>query len=234
MEHIDKVKGTYPSKRPAARDRAVSPAVIRRLPRYHRYLGQLLREGRARISSSELSEMMCVTASQIRQDLNCFGGFGQQGYGYHVQYLYDRIGELLGAEEHYSAVFVGLGHLGYSLVASGLLERRGLKGLAVFEKDPAVIGTEVAGMPVLSAEKAEEWCRAHRVDLAVLAVPREQAQPMAEALARAGVRGLWNFSDTELDLFIEGMEIENVHLSDSLLALCYRLRSRTAKEDGED
>ena len=105
MEHIDKVKGIYPSKRPTARDRAVSPAVIRRLPRYHRYLGQLLREGRARISSSELSEMMCVTASQIRQDLNCFGGFGQQGYGYHVQYLYDRIGELLGAEEHYRAVW---------------------------------------------------------------------------------------------------------------------------------
>ena len=233
MEHIDKVKGIYPPNRQSApQNRTVSTAVIRRLPRYHRYLGQLLREGKARISSLELSQRMCVTASQIRQDLNCFGGFGQQGYGYHVQYLYDKIGELLGVNEHYSAVFVGLGHLGHSLVSSAMLERRGILKLAIFEKDPALVGQTVAGLPVLPSEETESWCRRHKVDLAVLAVPREQAQPMAEALARAGVRGIWNFSDTELDLHIDGMEIENMHLSDALLGLCYRLR--TSKEPQSD
>ena len=213
----------------AAPPRAVSAAVIKRLPRYHRYLGELLREDRTRISSSELSRRMCVTASQIRQDLNCFGGFGQQGYGYNVRYLYQKIGELLGAEEHYSAVFVGLGHLGHSLVSSAMLERRGIRKLAVFETNPALIGTTVAGIPVLDSAEMETWCREKRVTLAILAVPREQALPCAEALSRAGVRGIWNFSDTELDLRIPGMEIENMHLSDSLLELCYRMRRRTGE-----
>lgn len=236
MEHIDKIKGTYELKNekkglPQPK-RDVSNAVIHRLPRYHRYLGQLLREGVLRISSGELSERMGVTASQIRQDLNCFGGFGQQGYGYHVQYLYDTIGELLGANEEYTAVFVGYGHLGHSLAESAMLERRGIKKLAIFETDPEKIGHTTAGLPILDYRNMEEWCRTHRVTIGILAVPREHATEAAETLAKAGVKGIWNFSDTELDLRIPGVEIENMHLSDALLSLCYRLRTRALQEAG--
>lgn len=237
MEHISKVKGTYELKKEKTANpqpkRTVSDAVIHRLPRYHRYLGQLLREGIFRVSSGDLSLRMGVTASQIRQDLNCFGGFGQQGYGYHVQYLYDTIGELLGAKEQYSAVFVGFGHLGHSLAESAMLERRGIRKLAIFETNPALIGTTTGGLPILDYAQMEDWCRLHRVTIGILAVPREHAADAAAALARAGVRGIWNFSDTELDLRIEGVEIENMHLSDALLGLCYRLRMSTIKREGD-
>ena len=237
MEHINKVKGTYELKTEkkigTQPKRNVSNAVVERLPRYHRYLGQLLREGIVRVSSRELSLRMNVTASQIRQDLNCFGGFGQQGYGYHVQYLYDTIGELLGAGEAYSAVFVGFGHLGHSLVESAMLERRGIQKLAIFETNPELIGQNVGELPILDYAEMEEWCKSHQVTIGVLAVPKEHAEEAALRLAKAGVRGIWNFSDTELDLHIPGVEIENMHLSDALLQLCYRLRSNTSKEDKE-
>ena len=238
MEHIDKIKGTYELKtsqkgHPQPK-RAVSSAVVNRLPRYHRYLGQLRREGILRISSGELSERMGVTASQIRQDLNCFGGFGQQGYGYHVQYLYDTIGELLGANEQYSAVFVGFGHLGHSLAGSAMLERRGIQKLAIFETNPSLVGSFSDGLPILDYAQMEDWCRTHQVTIGILAVPREQAEAAAVALAKAGVKGIWNFSDTELDLRIPGVEIENMHLSDALLGLCYRLRTRMSQEQEED
>ena len=227
MEHIKNVKGVYERRMALTRKRTVPEAVIRRLPRYHRYLGELLRRGVLRISSSELSEHMQVTASQIRQDLNCFGGFGQQGYGYNVSKLYARISELLGASEGYSAVFVGLGHLGFSLVSSAMLERRGIEKLAIFEKNPSLIGTTVAGLPVLDVDEMESWCQDKNVTIGILAAPKEEAEHCAEALARAGVRGIWNFSDTELDLVIPGVLVENMHLSDALLDLCYRLRRET-------
>ena len=235
MEHIKKVKGTYELKTEkkigTQPKRNVSNAVVERLPRYHRYLGQLLREGILRVSSRELSLRMDVTASQIRQDLNCFGGFGQQGYGYHVQYLYDTIGELLGASEEYSAVFVGFGHLGHSLVESAMLERRGIQKLAIFETNPALIGQSAGGLPILDYREIEEWCKSRQVTIGILAVPKEHAEEAALRLANAGVRGIWNFSDTELDLRIPGVEIENMHLSDALLQLCYRLRATQSKEE---
>jgi len=227
VEHINQVKGIAELRKEeeAIPRKKVSAAVIRRLPRYHRYLGELLREGKGRINSTELSAMMGLTASQIRQDLNCFGGFGQQGYGYHVSYLYHKIGELLGVNENYRIVFVGLGHLGHSLATSALLERRGIRKMAAFETNPALIGTTVADLPVLAVDELESYCLENKVDIAVLAVPRESAHRLAERLAAAGVKGIWNYSDTELDLHIPGMVIENMHLSDSLLSLCYRLRS---------
>ena len=213
----------------------VSPAVIKRLPRYFRYLRELIRMGKTRVSSAELSKMMNVTASQIRQDLNCFGGFGQQGYGYHVQYLYDTIGELLGANEQYSAVFVGYGHLGHSLAGSAMLERRGIRKLAIFETNPALIGTTTENnLPILDYDQMEDWCRSHQVTIGILAVPKKVATDAAEKLAKAGVKGIWNFSDTELDLRFPGVEIENMHLSDALLGLCYRLRTRALSEGGEN
>ena len=225
MKRIDQVESVYGKHRKAMPKKDVPTAAIKRLPRYHRYLGELLREGVLRISSLELAERMSVTASQIRQDLNCFGGFGQQGYGYHVKELYDEIGGLLGVNAAYGAVFVGLGHLGCSLAESALLERRGIKKLAIFEINPSLIGKEVAGMKVYDAKDMVPFCKENKVDIAVLAVPKEAALSAAEQLAKAGVRGIWNFSDTELDLHIDGVLIENMHLADALMGLCYAMHT---------
>ena len=225
MKRIDQVESVYGKRRKAMPKKDVPTAAIKRLPRYHRYLGELLREGVLRISSLELAERMSVTASQIRQDLNCFGGFGQQGYGYHVKELYDEIGGLLGVNAAYGAVFVGLGHLGCSLAESALLERRGIKKLAIFEVNPSLIGKEVAGMKVYDVKDMVPFCQENKVDIAVLAVPKEAALSAAEQLAKAGVRGIWNFSDTELDLHIDGVLIENMHLADALMGLCYAMHT---------
>ena len=180
----------------------VPPAVIKRLPRYHRFLGELLREGRHRISSSELSKIMDVTASQIRQDLNCFGGFGQQGYGYNIEYLYDKISELLGVSEGYRAVIVGVGNLGKALAASRMFERRGVKKLALFDVDEKIIGTEVYGLPVYSLDDLHDYCTENKVDIGVLTVPKEAAPAVANMLVHAGVRGIWNFANTEISMML--------------------------------
>lgn len=230
MKHIDQIESVYQMRRHrGATKKEVPAAVIRRLPRYHRYLGELLRCGVLRISSLELAERMSVTASQIRQDLNCFGGFGQQGYGYHVRSLYNEIGDLLGVNARYGAVFVGLGHLGRSLAESVLLERRGIRKMAIFETNPALFGSKVAGMTVYDAKEMAKWCKENKVDIAVLAVPKEAAEGCALRLAQAGVRGIWNFSDTELDLHIDGVRIENMHLADALMGLCYALHTEDEK-----
>ncbi len=203
----------------------VSPAVIKRLPRYRRYLEKLLSGGRERISSAELSRMMGVTASQIRQDLNCFGGFGQQGYGYHVPTLYNTISELLGTAEGYRAVIVGAGNLGRALAATHMFERRGVDRLALFDIDPHVIGTTVHGLPVYSVAQLSEFCRKHSVDIGVLTVPKEAADEVVQALLSAGVRGIWNFANMELSLEDQGVTVENIHLGDSLMNLCYNMKA---------
>ena len=159
MESIDKIKGTFEKKVSELDKNTVSEAVIRRLPRYHRYLGDLLRNGILRISSAELSRLMEVTASQIRQDFNCFGGFGQQGYGYNVKYLYGKIGELLGVAEGYSAVIVGAGKLGRALAATHMFERRGVTVVALFDVDENIIGTEFNGLKVYPIEELGDFCR---------------------------------------------------------------------------
>ncbi|MBQ7315287.1 MAG: redox-sensing transcriptional repressor Rex [Clostridia bacterium] len=202
----------------------VSPAVIKRLPRYRRYLGDLVSAGRERISSAELSRMMGVTASQIRQDLNCFGGFGQQGYGYHVPTLYDTISELLGTTEGYRAVIVGAGNLGRALAATHMFERRGVNRLALFDIDPRVIGTTVHGLPVYSVSQLSDFCREHAVDIGVLTVPKEAADEVVHALIQGGVRGIWNFANMELSLQEQGVTVENIHLGDSLMNLCYNMK----------
>ena len=149
MESIDKIKGTFEMKSQASSKPNVSDAVIKRLPRYHRYLGDLLADGRLRISSAELSKIMNVTASQIRQDLNCFGGFGQQGYGYNIKYLYGKISELLGVTQGYTAVICGAGNLGRSLAATRMFGRRGVERVALFDIDDKIVGTEIFGIKVL-------------------------------------------------------------------------------------
>ena len=201
----------------------VSPVVIRRLPRYFRYLRELLREGRARISSGELSEMMNVTASQIRQDLNCFGGFGQQGYGYNVNYLYTKICELLGVDEGYRAIVIGAGHLGKALVRNPMFEKRGVETVAAFDVSPAVIGEQIGALVVRDMCELEDFCTENVVDIAVLTVPKDAAEEVARRLVALGVRGIWNFTGKELNALSGDVIVENVHLGDSLMTLCYKL-----------
>ena len=206
-------------------------AVVRRLPRYHRFLGELLKKGQGRISSARLSELMGVTASQIRQDLNCFGGFGQQGYGYNVEYLYAQIGELLGINEEYTAVVLGAGNLGRALMNSHMFERRGVTRLAMFDTDPAVIGKSFGGIPVLPLSELDAFAASRRIDIGVLTTPKDAAESVARQLAALGVRGIWNFSNMELTLpDYPDTFIENIHMGDSLMLLCYAMKSEQKGE----
>lgn len=206
----------------------VSPAVIKRLPRYFRYLREVIREGRLRISSGELSERMNVTASQIRQDLNCFGEFGQQGYGYNVNFLYTKICEILGVGEGYSAIVIGAGNLGRALVRNPMFEKRGVDIVALFDTSPERIGEEVGGIRTLDMAELESFCHSNRVDIAVLTLPKEYAQEVAARVVSLGVKGLWNFTGKELDRLFPGTVVENVHIGDSLMTLCYELHSKEA------
>ena len=234
MESIDKVHGTY-EKKISETKTAVSSAVIKRLPRYHRYLGDLLREGKFRISSAELSRMMNVTASQIRQDLNCFGGFGQQGYGYNVKYLHAKISELLGVNNGFSAVIVGAGNLGRALAATHMFERRGVSRLALFDTNPELIGGDIYGIPVYSVETLADFCRENRVNIGVLTVPKEAAYEVAVTMAEAGVAGIWNFANMELKLPEHShVIVENIHLGDSLMTLCYEIKTANEKREQND
>ena len=202
----------------------VSDAVIKRLPRYYRYLRELLQNDILRISSGELSKLMNVTASQIRQDLNCFGGFGQQGYGYNVKYLYGKIGEILGVNENYTAIIIGAGNLGSALAASPIFERRGVKLTALFDKDPSVVGTTISGYTVKSTDELEAYIAENNVSIAVLTLTKNAVRETAEKLADLGIKGLWNFASTELDLSGKGVVVQNVHMGDSLMTLCYQLK----------
>ena len=231
---MDKNESFINDKKNTEAKTAVPSAVIKRLPRYHRFLGELLREGRGRISSSELSKIMGVTASQIRQDLNCFGGFGQQGYGYNIEYLYGKISELLGVDEGYTAVIVGAGNLGKALAASRMFERRGVKKLALFDIDKNIIGTEIYGLPVYSIDDLHDFCTDNNVDIGVLTVPQDAAHHAATTLFLAGVRGIWNYSSTELQLPECSTIIENIHLGDSLMTLCYEMKSRSTQQVDEE
>ncbi len=208
----------------------VSPAVIRRLPRYFRYLRELLREGKTRISSGELSERMQVTASQIRQDLNCFGGFGQQGYGYNVSYLYSKISDLLGVGVGLQAVIIGAGDLGRALVRSSMFEKRGVDIVAMFDIAPDLIGKEFGGASVYDMKELDAFCQENRVDMAVLTLPKDKAEEEAAHLLSLGVSGFWNFTGKELVYAPGEAVVENVHLGDSLMSLNYELcRQKTEK-----
>ncbi len=204
---------------------SVPDAVIKRLPRYFRYLRIIMREGKTRISSAELSRRMNITASQIRQDLNCFGGFGQQGYGYNVTYLYARICELLGVGAGLQAIIIGGGNLGRALANNEMFEKRGVDVVAVFDNSPELIGKKVNDIPILSINELERYVATHTVDIAVLTLPKEYALEMAQRIADTDISGIWNFTAQELD-GIEGLIVENVHLGDSLMTLNYRIANK--------
>lgn len=201
----------------------ISQAVIRRMPRYYRYLGDLLDEGVERISSNELSEKMKVTASQIRQDLNNFGGFGQQGYGYNVQYLYDEIGRILGLQQQHNIIVIGAGNLGQALANYGKFEKLGFVIIGLFDVDPKLRGHSQRGIPIMMLEQLEEFVQSHKVDIAALTMPKHSADSVANRLVQLGIRAIWNFAHVDLDLMDKNVVVENVHLSDSLMQLSYNM-----------
>lgn len=205
-------------------DKGISQAVIGRLPRYFRYLGELKDEGTERVSSQELSDIMQVTASQIRQDLNNFGGFGQQGYGYNVGYLYDEIGKILGLHKEHNLIIVGAGHLGQALVNYMNFERRGFIFRGIFDINEQIQGTRIRGITVRPMQEIERFVRENDIDIAVLTIPKNSAVEVAEQLVSYGVKGFWNFAHVDLHV-PENIKVENVHLSDSLMKLSYNLAS---------
>ncbi len=202
----------------------VSKAIIKRLPRYYRYLEELRNEGVERISSGELSERMKVTASQIRQDLNHFGGFGQQGYGYKVDYLYQEIGKILGLDRIKRLILIGAGHLGTALANYTNYRNRGFFIEAIFDRDPEKIGTLVHEIPVYSIDELEQYLSKNKVDIAAITIPKEEAVKVAKRLTDAGIRAIWNFAHTDLAV-PDTVAVENVHLSESLMSLSYKLKN---------
>ena len=208
----------------------VSAAVIKRLPRYFRYLRMLLNENKLRISSNDLAELMGVTASQIRQDLNCFGGFGQQGYGYNVTYLYGKISEILGVHENYQAIIIGAGRLGQALAASPVFTKRGVEVCALFDVSKDVVGKEIDGRPVLNIDELKNFVENNVVDIAVLTLPYEYAEDAVELIKSMGIRGIWNFTSHDMD-HIPGVTVQNVHMGDSLMMLCYDIRNKDESDE---
>lgn len=209
----------------------ISRAVIKRLPRYYRYLGELLEENVERISSNDLSRKMRVTASQIRQDLNNFGGFGQQGYGYNVKYLYKEIGKILGLDTTHPMIILGAGNLGQALANSGDFEKRGFELVGIFDVNPVLEGISVKGIAVRMISELPEFLKENRVEIAILTLPKTKAKEMAEVLVDNGIKAIWNFAHIDLDA-PKDVIVENVHLSESLMTLSYNL-SQYRKEHVE-
>lgn len=203
-------------------NKEISQAVIGRLPRYFRYLGELKDEGIERISSQELSDIMKVTASQIRQDFNNFGGFGQQGYGYKVEYLYEEIGRILGLEKTHNLIIIGAGNLGQALANYMNFERRGFMFRGIFDQNPELYGKKIRNMEVRPMEEMESFVKQNEIDIAVLTIPKAGAVKVAERLVDNGIKGIWNFAHVDLNVPKE-IQVENVHLSDSLMKLAYNI-----------
>lgn len=203
----------------------ISMAVIRRLPRYYRYLHEMYLGGMKQISSRELADCMELTASQVRQDFNCFGDFGQQGCGYDVEHLHREITKILGLDQSYRVVMIGVGRVGQSLLENFDFERRGFQVVAAFDRDPELIGKTFGGVLVSDMAQAEQMLtgRGNQADIGVLAVPNEAAVECAELLKKCGVKAIWNFTKGDLARFKSNLLVQNVHFSDSLLTLCYRL-----------
>jgi redox-sensing transcriptional repressor len=208
-----------------AKHEHVSLSVVRRLPRYYRFLGDLIRSGFSRISSQELSQRMGLTASQIRQDLNCFGGFGQQGYGYNVELLSGKIGSILGTDNAFPLILVGAGNIGRAITMNIDITAMGFELVGIFDNSPAVVGTKVAGLTVTNIAELEAFCAAKLPKVAVLTVPRAAAPELVEKLISLGVKGFWNFSHYDFSVKYKDIVVENVHLGDSLMTLSYMVKN---------
>ena len=202
--------------------RGISRAVIKRLPRYYRYLGELSEEGIERISSNDLSKKMHVTASQIRQDLNNFGGFGQQGYGYNVQYLRMEIGKILGLDTSHNMIIIGAGNLGQALANYASFEKNGFLTKGIFDIRPELEGKIIRGIPVRMMSELESFLKQNEIEIAALAIPKTKAVEVADILVNHGIHAIWNFAHTDLRL-PKDVVVESVHLSDSLMKLSYNI-----------
>ena len=209
-----------------AKNDHISMSVIRRLPRYYRFLYDLKENGITRISSRELSQRMGLTASQIRQDLNCFGGFGQQGYGYMVDQLYAEIGHILGMDVLTPAILLGAGNMGRAIANHMDFENRGVRLAGIFDDSPLILGHKIRNMEVLPTEKIEEICEANKVEVAILCIPKEAAPAIVDRLMGLGVYGFWNFSHYDISFHYPEAVVENVHLGDSLMTLTYQLSEK--------
>ena len=207
-------------------ERDISRSVIKRLPRYFRYLGELRDAGVEKISSRDLSSLMNVTASQIRQDLNNFGGFGQQGYGYNVKYLYDEIGKILGLDREHNLIIIGAGNLGSALAGYGNFANRGFIVKGVFDVSPSLIGQYIRNIPIMPMSMLPEFIEKNNIDIAVIAIPKNQALGAAQTLVECGIKAIWNFSHVDLDV-PEDVVVESVHLSESLMSLSYDMRVKS-------
>lgn len=206
--------------------KAISIAVIRRLPRYYRFLGELLKVGTIRISSRELSDRMGLTASQIRQDLNCFGGFGQQGYGYNIQELHDEIGRILGLDKKTDAILIGGGNLGRAVANHMDFEMRGFRLIGIFDHNEELIDQKIKGIEILHTDKLEEFCNEKHPLVAILCIPKTATREICDRLIPLGIKGFWNFSHYDLLDTHSDIVVENVHLSDSLMTLSYKIKEK--------
>ena len=204
-------------------DKNISMAVIRRLPKYHRYLGDLLDRDVQRISSKELSEIIGFTASQIRQDLNNFGGFGQQGYGYNVEALHNEIGNILGLNKVYNAVLIGAGNLGQAIANYAGFRKAGFKIKALFDANPRMIGLKIRDFEVLDSDNLETFVEENNIDIAILCIPKNGAQETVDRLVKSGIKGIWNFAPIDLEV-PNGVIVENVNLTESLFTLSYLMK----------
>ena len=205
--------------------------VIRRLPRYFRYIAELKSMGKTRVSSSQLAEIMGSTPSQVRQDFNCFGGFGQQGYGYNVSELRSEIGSILGVDKQHKAVLIGAGNLGHAIAVHINFEKYGCKLCGIFDSDERMVGQTIVGQKILDVDRLSEFCRQHQPRIAILCIPKSAAPQLCEQLIGLGVKAFWNFSHYDINLEHNDIIVENVHLGDSLLALNYGVSNSVNKTE---
>ena len=210
-----------------ATNKYISMSVIKRLPRYYRFLNNLKNEGITRISSKELSNRMGLTASQIRQDLNCFGGFGQQGYGYNVTSLHEEIGKILGVDRGFKMILVGAGNLGRAIATHISFESRGFELIGIFDKNEAIIGEMIKGIPIRSVDMLDDFCKENLPVVAALCVPSSQSEALIDQLVDLGIKGFWNFSHFDIAAKYPTIAVENMHLSDSIMTLSYQLMNKT-------
>lgn len=214
-------------------EKNVSASVIKRLPRYFRYLGELMTGGVERISSKELSEKMGLTASQIRQDFNCFGGFGQQGYGYNVKYLYGEIAGILGLNSRYKAILVGAGNMGQALAQNTTFEKRGFTLVGIFDIDPQKIGKEIKGIKIADYSTIRTFIEKENPTMAVISTPRTAVNQVVRELKDLGIKAFLNFSYAEISP-ADDVVVENIHLSDSLMRLCYKISAKSAQNSKDE
>lgn len=203
----------------------ISMAVIKRLPKYHRYLQELMKNDVDRISSKELGEKIGFTASQIRQDLNCFGDFGQQGYGYNVRELYNQIVSILGLDQNYKTIMVGAGNIGQAIANYTSFVRLGIELVGIFDVNPKVIGTKIRDIKIDAESNLREYLKSNNIDIGIICVPKINAQRVCDELVAGGIKGIWNFAPVDL-IVPNDVNVENVHLSESLSTLIYLLHTR--------